>query len=188
MTYFTTLLSLLTSQCLLISHNTNITGASMTINQKTTEVTLAADDFPECPDSNSRQIRPLASSVCGGRFGGDVYSLNDMSASSLPNLWDICLHNRLKMIHELLLALSGYPGTIFTWNKRTGLQVKYSCSNATTGDVGETKNQLMLANINVQFHQRTDSESDENFILSKKNVNATLSTHLHQCHICRSLC
>ncbi|KAM9367034.1 gamma-tubulin complex component 4 [Symphorus nematophorus] len=25
------------------------------------------------------------------------------------------------MIHELLLALSGYPGTIFTWNKRTGL-------------------------------------------------------------------
>uniref|UniRef100_A0A3Q1BMH4 Gamma-tubulin complex component n=1 Tax=Amphiprion ocellaris TaxID=80972 RepID=A0A3Q1BMH4_AMPOC len=27
------------------------------------------------------------------------------------------------MIHELLLALSGYPGTIFTWNKRTGLQV-----------------------------------------------------------------
>ncbi|XP_029310447.1 gamma-tubulin complex component 4 [Cottoperca gobio] len=34
--------------------------------------------------------------------------------------------NQLKvnnMIHELLLALSGYPGTIFTWNKRTGLQV-----------------------------------------------------------------
>uniref|UniRef100_A0A673Z693 Gamma-tubulin complex component n=1 Tax=Salmo trutta TaxID=8032 RepID=A0A673Z693_SALTR len=29
----------------------------------------------------------------------------------------------IKMIHELLLALSGYPGTIFTWNKRTGLQV-----------------------------------------------------------------
>ncbi|XP_076002980.1 gamma-tubulin complex component 4 [Genypterus blacodes] len=27
------------------------------------------------------------------------------------------------MIHELLLGLSGYPGTIFTWNKRTGLQV-----------------------------------------------------------------
>uniref|UniRef100_A0A673CKL4 Gamma-tubulin complex component n=1 Tax=Sphaeramia orbicularis TaxID=375764 RepID=A0A673CKL4_9TELE len=27
------------------------------------------------------------------------------------------------MIHELLLALSGYPGTIFPWNKRTGLQV-----------------------------------------------------------------
>ncbi|XP_055010891.1 gamma-tubulin complex component 4 [Boleophthalmus pectinirostris] len=27
------------------------------------------------------------------------------------------------MIHELLLALSGFPGTIFTWNKRTGLQV-----------------------------------------------------------------
>lgn len=36
------------------------------------------------------------------------------------------------MIHELLLALSGYPGTIFTWNKRTGLQVtrvprRYDC-------------------------------------------------------------
>ncbi|KAM3925552.1 gamma-tubulin complex component 4 [Leptodactylus fuscus] len=27
------------------------------------------------------------------------------------------------MIHELLLTLSGYPGSIFTWNKRTGLQV-----------------------------------------------------------------
>uniref|UniRef100_W5LFC0 Gamma-tubulin complex component n=1 Tax=Astyanax mexicanus TaxID=7994 RepID=W5LFC0_ASTMX len=27
------------------------------------------------------------------------------------------------MIHELLLALSGYPGTVFTWNKRNGLQV-----------------------------------------------------------------
>ncbi|TSK20031.1 Gamma-tubulin complex component 4 [Bagarius yarrelli] len=27
------------------------------------------------------------------------------------------------MIHELLLALSGYPGTIITWNKRNGLQV-----------------------------------------------------------------
>lgn len=27
------------------------------------------------------------------------------------------------MIHELLLALSGYPGAIFTWNKGTGLQV-----------------------------------------------------------------
>ncbi|MEE6503321.1 hypothetical protein FKM82_004799 [Ascaphus truei] len=27
------------------------------------------------------------------------------------------------MIHELLLVLSGYPGSIFTWNKRTGLQV-----------------------------------------------------------------
>ncbi|XP_054627810.1 gamma-tubulin complex component 4 [Dunckerocampus dactyliophorus] len=27
------------------------------------------------------------------------------------------------MIHELLLALSGYPGAIFTCNKRTGLQV-----------------------------------------------------------------
>ncbi|XP_017293969.1 gamma-tubulin complex component 4 [Kryptolebias marmoratus] len=27
------------------------------------------------------------------------------------------------MIHELLLALSGYPGAIFTWSKRTGLQV-----------------------------------------------------------------
>jgi len=26
------------------------------------------------------------------------------------------------MIHELLLALSGYPGSIFTWNKRSGLQ------------------------------------------------------------------
>lgn len=35
--------------------------------------------------------------------------------------WSI---NWNKMIHELLLALSGYPGTIFTWNKRTGLQVK----------------------------------------------------------------
>lgn len=30
------------------------------------------------------------------------------------------------MIHELLLALSGYPGTIFTWNKRNGLQVFYA--------------------------------------------------------------
>lgn len=28
-----------------------------------------------------------------------------------------------EMIHELLLALSGYPGSIFTWNKRSGLQV-----------------------------------------------------------------
>lgn len=28
------------------------------------------------------------------------------------------------MIHELLLALSGFPGAIFTWNKKTGLQVK----------------------------------------------------------------
>lgn len=28
------------------------------------------------------------------------------------------------MIHELLLALSGYPGSIFTWNKRSGLQVR----------------------------------------------------------------
>ncbi|GCB78049.1 hypothetical protein scyTo_0018548 [Scyliorhinus torazame] len=27
------------------------------------------------------------------------------------------------MIHELLLALSGYPGSIFGWNKRSGLQV-----------------------------------------------------------------
>uniref|UniRef100_V9KCH2 Gamma-tubulin complex component n=1 Tax=Callorhinchus milii TaxID=7868 RepID=V9KCH2_CALMI len=27
------------------------------------------------------------------------------------------------MIHELLLALSGYPGSVFTWNKRSGLQV-----------------------------------------------------------------
>lgn len=27
------------------------------------------------------------------------------------------------MIHELLLALTGYPGSIFTWNKRNGLQV-----------------------------------------------------------------
>uniref|UniRef100_A0A1A8HAU1 Gamma-tubulin complex component n=1 Tax=Nothobranchius korthausae TaxID=1143690 RepID=A0A1A8HAU1_9TELE len=27
------------------------------------------------------------------------------------------------MIHELLLALSRYPGAIFSWNKRTGLQV-----------------------------------------------------------------
>ncbi|XP_061594576.1 gamma-tubulin complex component 4 [Cololabis saira] len=27
------------------------------------------------------------------------------------------------MIHELLLALSGYPGAIFTWSKATGLQV-----------------------------------------------------------------
>ncbi|XP_067871650.1 gamma-tubulin complex component 4 isoform X3 [Heterodontus francisci] len=27
------------------------------------------------------------------------------------------------MIHELLLALSGYPGSIFIWNKRSGLQV-----------------------------------------------------------------
>lgn len=37
------------------------------------------------------------------------------------------------MIHELLLALSGYPGTIFTWNKRNGLQVlcvTYSVSDA----------------------------------------------------------
>lgn len=30
------------------------------------------------------------------------------------------------MIHELLLALSGYPGSIFTWNKRSGLQVRSS--------------------------------------------------------------
>lgn len=29
----------------------------------------------------------------------------------------------LGMIHELLLALSGYPGSIFAWNKRSGLQV-----------------------------------------------------------------
>uniref|UniRef100_A0A8C6YNQ6 Gamma tubulin complex component protein N-terminal domain-containing protein n=1 Tax=Nothoprocta perdicaria TaxID=30464 RepID=A0A8C6YNQ6_NOTPE len=27
------------------------------------------------------------------------------------------------MIHELLLALSGYPGAAFTWSKRGGLQV-----------------------------------------------------------------
>ncbi|XP_043933472.1 gamma-tubulin complex component 4 isoform X2 [Protopterus annectens] len=27
------------------------------------------------------------------------------------------------MIHELLLALSGYPGSVFVWNKRNGLQV-----------------------------------------------------------------
>lgn len=39
------------------------------------------------------------------------------------------------MIHELLLALSGYPGTIFTWNKRTGLQVKLKdCSSLTKRD------------------------------------------------------
>uniref|UniRef100_A0A8C2YYK4 Gamma-tubulin complex component n=1 Tax=Cyclopterus lumpus TaxID=8103 RepID=A0A8C2YYK4_CYCLU len=42
---------------------------------------------------------------------------------------DSCVFNvnqlklNINMIHELLLALSGYPGTIFTWNKRTGLQV-----------------------------------------------------------------
>lgn len=36
------------------------------------------------------------------------------------------------MIHELLLALSGYPGTIFTWNKRTGLQVKQTFSATVT--------------------------------------------------------
>lgn len=28
------------------------------------------------------------------------------------------------MIHELLLALSGYPGAAFTWSKRGGLQVR----------------------------------------------------------------
>lgn len=38
------------------------------------------------------------------------------------------------MIHELLLALSGYPGTIFTWNKRTGLQVKEKDSLPTRYD------------------------------------------------------
>lgn len=33
------------------------------------------------------------------------------------------LRSGVGMIHELLLALSGYPGSIFTWNKRSGLQV-----------------------------------------------------------------
>lgn len=65
------------------------------------------------------------------------------------------------MIHELLLALSGYPGTIFTWNKRTGLQVKYACGNAiTTREEGEPKNQLTFANLNVQFSSE-HSEKDE---------------------------
>lgn len=31
---------------------------------------------------------------------------------------------RSGMIHELLLALSGYPGAAFTWSKRGGLQVR----------------------------------------------------------------
>uniref|UniRef100_A0A3B4A9G3 Gamma-tubulin complex component n=1 Tax=Periophthalmus magnuspinnatus TaxID=409849 RepID=A0A3B4A9G3_9GOBI len=40
------------------------------------------------------------------------------------------------MIHELLLALSGYPGTIFTWNKRTGLQVRQTVTGETDGYSG----------------------------------------------------
>uniref|UniRef100_A0A8C2B620 Gamma-tubulin complex component n=1 Tax=Cyprinus carpio TaxID=7962 RepID=A0A8C2B620_CYPCA len=40
-----------------------------------------------------------------------------------PKPWTETEVSLKKMIHELLLALSGYPGTIFTWNKRNGLQV-----------------------------------------------------------------
>lgn len=39
----------------------------------------------------------------------------------------------LGMIHELLLALSGYPGSIFTWNKRSGLQVQPSSERGNSG-------------------------------------------------------
>ncbi|XP_057692949.1 gamma-tubulin complex component 4 isoform X2 [Corythoichthys intestinalis] len=37
------------------------------------------------------------------------------------------------MIHELLLALSGYPGTIFTCNKRTALQEHHTNQPSQTG-------------------------------------------------------
>jgi hypothetical protein len=37
------------------------------------------------------------------------------------------------MIHELLLALSGYPGSIFTWNKRSGLQVRSGSERRNAG-------------------------------------------------------
>lgn len=37
------------------------------------------------------------------------------------------------MIHELLLALSGYPGSIFTWNKRSGLQVLFGAERGNQG-------------------------------------------------------
>ncbi|GCC16679.1 hypothetical protein chiPu_0017310 [Chiloscyllium punctatum] len=37
------------------------------------------------------------------------------------------------MIHELLLALSGYPGSIFSWNKRSGLQ---ECHPSQQGQAG----------------------------------------------------
>lgn len=48
------------------------------------------------------------------------------------------------MIHELLLALSGYPGTIFTWNKRAGLQVKRNAANdAKLADVSVFKEMFL---------------------------------------------
>uniref|UniRef100_A0A8C6TVK9 Gamma-tubulin complex component n=1 Tax=Neogobius melanostomus TaxID=47308 RepID=A0A8C6TVK9_9GOBI len=59
--------------------------------------------------------------------------------------------NIVRMIHELLLALSGFPGTIFTWNKRNGLQVSQELPFLHPSEVGVLNRQCKLGSDYIRF-------------------------------------
>ncbi|KAK7879108.1 hypothetical protein WMY93_034110 [Mugilogobius chulae] len=55
------------------------------------------------------------------------------------------------MIHELLLALSGFPGTIFTWNKRNGLQVSQELPFLHPSELSVLNRQCKLGSDYIRF-------------------------------------
>lgn len=66
---------------------------------------------PSVPGACARVVKGALDSVVARKGAGGRSDVYRDSRSTVG------------MIHELLLALSGYPGSIFTWNKRSGLQV-----------------------------------------------------------------
>uniref|UniRef100_A0A8C6TNN1 Gamma-tubulin complex component n=1 Tax=Neogobius melanostomus TaxID=47308 RepID=A0A8C6TNN1_9GOBI len=89
------------------------------------------------------------------------------------------------MIHELLLALSGFPGTIFTWNKRNGLQVSQELPFLHPSEVGVLNRQCKLGSDYIRFTEFMEQHTGH--VHAQDHVAAQAQTGLHGVYL-RAFC
>ncbi|XP_061886467.1 gamma-tubulin complex component 4 [Entelurus aequoreus] len=90
------------------------------------------------------------------------------------------------MIHELLLALSGFPGTIFTYNKRTGLQVSQDLPFLHPSETGVFNRLCKLGSDYIRFTEFIEQHSGH-VHQQEHNTNQASQTGLHGFYL-RAFC
>ncbi|XP_053721406.1 gamma-tubulin complex component 4 [Synchiropus splendidus] len=82
------------------------------------------------------------------------------------------------MIHELLLALSGYPGAIFTWNKQNGLQVSQDLPFLHPSETSVLNRQCKLGTDYIRFTEFIDQHTGH-VLQQEHHSNQPNQTGLH---------
>uniref|UniRef100_A0A8C5G7K0 Gamma-tubulin complex component n=1 Tax=Gouania willdenowi TaxID=441366 RepID=A0A8C5G7K0_GOUWI len=90
------------------------------------------------------------------------------------------------MIHELLLALSGFPGTIFTWNKRAGLQVSQDLPFLHPSETSVLNRLCKLGSDYIRFTEFIEQHTGH-VHQQEHHVNQPVQTGLHGIYL-RAFC